>query len=129
MFPTSLENFNHIFPHFCSTMFGRFKRHERGENDNSRQGLTFFNGVLLTVGEVGFQSYPKKKTWKEGKTNALHVPNTCLMICLLILTSFEGIFGRLSQCNDMFLVGLFKPLFFGAVPHVTDWELESSLII
>ena len=29
----------------------------------------------------------------------------------------------------MFLVGLFKPLFFGSVPHVADWELESSLII
>ena len=53
---------------------------------------------------------------------------TCfLTIWFLILTSFEGIFGRLSSCNDMFLVGV--AIVFGLAPYVTDWELESSLII
>ena len=93
-----------------------------------KAGTHIPKGVLLRVGEVGFLSYPQKKTWKEGKTNALHVSNTCLTICLIILTSFEGIFGRLSSCNDMFLVGVFA-IVFGLAPNVTEGEFESSLII
>lgn len=55
-----------------------------------KAGTHIPKGVLLTVGEVGFLSYPKKKTWKEGKTNALHVSHMFLTICFLILTSFSG---------------------------------------